>query len=591
MNTPAIEGAYKFIDSKVIIRIRDRVCDSTEELLASPLFHEVTERFVRELVRRDSPLLVLFAKPSTQIDDSDIESLVHTLQMIARMQLDWAAKLLEDDRRFIDSPVLLHQFMEELYNYWRKFERFLVCDSAGDVLDQRPYRTFNSTVESLMNLVRSAYREVQENLLGRHPRIYRQIAAGVEVAAIALPKELPIAESYASLLKSIPVIRQVLLYPPLLITPPMNKRTGSFQRVDANPLEQVEINSGEWLCYPARVGRLLILVYFHEKFFELGFALCNLFELADDEALEQKPDAIFLFGVPEHALDSLASLPTVFYDDVANDVLVGAIPCRDEFGYFGYLKKMILTLHNIKMMKQGRMPFHGAMVHLDLMEGRTATVLLFGDTGAGKSETLEAFRTLAGEKIRELTIIADDMGSLEIAPDGTVVGYGTEVGAFVRLDDLQPGYAFSQLDRSIIMNPSRINARVVLPVTSYANVVKGTPVDIVLYANNYELVDDSHPVIAPFATAEEALAVFSDGTAMSKGTTTATGLVHTYFVNVFGPLQYPQLHDEIATCYFKVFFDKGITSAQLRTQLGIPGWERQGPEMAARALLDLLEEQ
>jgi hypothetical protein len=329
------------------------------------------------------------------------------------------------------------------------------------------------------------------------------------------------------------------------------------------------------------------MVYFHEKFFELGFTMSNLFELADDATLQQKPDAIFLFGMPENSLDHLAELPTVFYDD--GDLLVGAIPRRAEFGYFGYLKKMILTLHNIRVMQAGKMPFHGAMVSLQLKGGKSANILLFGDTGAGKSETLEAFRSLAGAQIREMTIVADDMGSLDFGPDGHILASGTEIGAFVRLDDLQPGYAFSELDRSIIMNPSQTNARVVLPVTSYENVVRGFPVDIVLYANNYETVDDQHPVVAPFSTPAAALKVFREGAAMSKGTTTSTGLVHTYFVNVFGPMQYPELHDEIARRFFEGFFEQKTLVAQLRTRLGLPGWEHSGPEVAARALLDLLE--
>ena len=68
-------------------------------------------------------------------------------------------------------------------------------------------------------------------------------------------------------------------------------------------------------------------------------------------------------------------------------------------------------------------------------------MVIVGDSAAGKSESLEALRVLADEHLRSYTIIADDMGSLEIASDGTVRGYGTEIGAFVRLDDLQAGYA------------------------------------------------------------------------------------------------------------------------------------------------------
>jgi hypothetical protein len=111
---------------------------------------------------------------------------------------------------------------------------------------------------------------------------------------------------------------------------------------------------------------------------------------------------------------------------------------------------------------------------------------------------------------------------------------------------------------------------------------------MVLYANNYEEVDDDHPIIERFTDPAAALEVFREGTAMSKGTTTSTGLVHTYFANIFGPVQYKSLHDDIAHNYFEHFFQQGIFVGQLRTRLGIAGWERKGPEEAAQMLLDLL---
>ncbi len=66
-------------------------------------------------------------------------------------------------------------------------------------------------------------------------------------------------------------------------------------------------------------------------------------------------------------------------------------------------------------------------------------------------------------------------------------------------------------------------------------------IDMVLYANNYEEVDQQHPVIERFDSPEQALEVFRAGAVMSKGTTTTTGLVHTYFANIFGALQYRDL--------------------------------------------------
>ncbi|HTP59853.1 MAG TPA: phosphoenolpyruvate carboxykinase, partial [Spirochaetia bacterium] len=344
-----------------------------------------------------------------------------------------------------------------LYNFWRSFERYAVCDSEGDALDKRPYRTFNETVENFSHLVRGVYRDVQENIQGMHPRIYRQLHAGVEISAIALSPEIPLPPGPYEKLRGVAVVRQILLNPPLILEPPMNKRTGSFIRVPVNPLERVTVNSSDWLCYPARVGDLLILVYFHNTFFELGFSLCNLFEIADDADLKRKPDAVYVFGDPTNGLDGIAEMPTVFHDDAANGVFVAAVPNRKEYGYFGYLKKMVLTLHNAIKMKQGRLPFHGALLSIQLKGGRGANVLLMGDTGAGKSESIEALRGMADADIRDLAIVADDMGSLELRDD-TVIAYGTEIGAFLRLDDLNPGFAFGQIDRAIIMSASKTNA-------------------------------------------------------------------------------------------------------------------------------------
>jgi energy-coupling factor transporter ATP-binding protein EcfA2 len=496
--------------------------------------------------------------------------------------------IFEKSIEFLSDPDLLNDFIENLYDYWRHFDRFIINDSEGDRLDKRPYRTFNETIERLTHLIRTVYRHIQENITGSHPTVYRQVPAGAEMAVISLPKKIPYTSQKYSQLSTIPVIRQMLIYPPLVIQQPMNKRTGDFKKIGKNPLELVNLDTKEWICYPAMVGKLLIMVYFHIEFFELGFSLCNLFKLAEDADLKRKPDAVFLYGVPGNSIDGLAEYATVFHDDEESGIFVGAIPNRPEFGYFGYLKKMVLTLHNSIMMKKGTMPFHGAMVKIMLQGNKEATILMMGDTGAGKSETLEAFRVLGENHIRQLTIIADDMGSIEIDAEGNAIGYGTEIGAFLRLDDLQPGYAYGHLDRSIIMNPSQVNARIVFPVTKYETLTQGQRIDYILYANNYENIDPEHQVIEKFDSPELALKTFSEGKVMAKGTTTASGLVHSYFANIFGPPEYRDLHDAIAKRYFEGFFKANVFVGQMRTRLGIPGFESTGPREAALELLRII---
>ncbi|NTW88557.1 MAG: phosphoenolpyruvate carboxykinase [Desulfobulbaceae bacterium] len=486
---------------------------------------------------------------------------------------------------------MFHKFVEGLYDFWKKFDRFLVLhsDPGPSSFDKRPYRSFNSTTEELTHLVRAIYRDICENITGDHPRVYRQVAAGCDVGLIAIPKTTPLPENYHNQFGKIPVIRQVWITPPFIIDPPTNTRTGEFQRIHKNPLDDVAFSEEEWLCYPAQVGRLVIYIYFHQHFFSLGCALANLFELASDVQLTQKPDAIYFYGMPPETMTVFGDLPTVFFDDEVNHLLIAAVPNEDRFGYFGYLKKMVLTLHNIAMMKKGCMPYHGAMLRISLKTGKSANILIMGDTATGKSETLEAFRIIGSDHIRDIQIIADDMGSLEIGPDGKLLAYGTEIGAFIRLDDLQQGYAFGQIDRAIIMSPQKTNARVVLPVTTMEEVLHGYPVDFLLYANNYEEVDEEHPILDHLHAAEHALQVFREGAAMSKGTTTASGLVHSYFANIFGPPQYKELHEKLAYSSFQAAYKNNTWVGQLRTRLGIAGFEASGPQAAAKALLALLE--
>ncbi|OGX37114.1 MAG: hypothetical protein A3D87_00430 [Omnitrophica WOR_2 bacterium RIFCSPHIGHO2_02_FULL_50_17] len=580
-------GSFEILEKKVIIRLQNRVCETADELLSSALFKEILLRGISVLKERGSRLLKIFGKD--EMDESGVDLLIQTLKFLTKMRRDLVVKVVRGSEVFFRDPDLFNDFVEYVYNYWRSFDRFVICDSQGSDLDKRPYRTFHTTIEQITHLVRGIYRDVQENITGNHPRVYRQVGAGAEISAISIMRDIPFPTKVYEKLNGIPIIRQVLLYPPLILDPPMNKRRGRFTRVPENPLEAVHIDKGEWLCYPAKVGQLIVLIYFQKKFFELGFSLCNLFQLAEDEDLQHKPDAVYAFGVTDNQLDHFGDFPTVFYDDTANDMLVGAVPNRDEFGYFGYLKKMVLTLHNIKVLKKGNLPFHGALVKIILKGSREATLLFFGDTGAGKSETLEALRELGYKHIQDVIVIADDMGSLHINPAGEIIGYGTEIGAFLRLDDLQPGYAFGQIDRAIIMSPNKINARIVLPVTTYENVMKGHKVDFILYANNYEDIDEEHSIIERFSSAGEALKVFREGAVMSKGTTTSQGIVHSYFANIFGPPQYKELHDPLAEKYFNTFFDAGLWVGQMRTRLGLPGWERKGPEESARELLRIIQ--
>jgi len=574
--------------SQLILNTSGVICSNTREIVSSEMFEDAITRFAKSLAKNGSPLA---DQLDFELDKQEhVDRLVAILRTLSVNTVEQLVKLIPGTDHLLNKRETLHQLVEELYNFWRNYDRFMVCRSkeGPESHDLRPYRTFNSTIENLSHRIRALYRDICENITGDHPTVYRQVTAGCNVGLIAVNMNWPCPASYSSLLGGIPIIRQLLLNPPLILRPPMNKRTGEFQRVNTNPLDGLSVNKDEWFCYPAQVGPLVIFAYIHQKFIGLGCSMCNLFELATEEQIAKGPDAIFMFGVPPASMSQYGDLPTVFFDDSANSVLTAAIPCEDRFGYFGYIKKMMLTLHNVVMIKRGLMPFHGAMVRIELKNGTSANVLLLGDTATGKSESIEALRVLGDQHLRSLHIIADDMGALEVTPSGSIRGYGTEIGAFIRLDDLQHGYAFNQIDRAIFHNPHLINARVILPVTTLAEVLRGYTIDFMLYANNFEAVDASHPIIDRLCSVEEALDTFRSGRAMAKGTTTSTGLTQTYFANVFGPTQYQAEHDVLAQKVFKAAFDSGVFVGQMRTRLGIDGFEAKGPQEAAQALFELI---
>ena len=246
---------------------------------------------------------------------------------------------------------------------------------------------------------------------------------------------------------------------------------------------------------------------------------------------------------------------------------------------------MLLTLYNVKMIEQGNLPLHGACVHITMKNGTTKNVVIIGDSGAGKSESLEALSAYAGDNISSQLTVFDDMGTFKMV-NGKIQAFGTEIGAFVRLDDMASGYAYNEMDRAIFMNPDKINSRLVIPVATYPQIMKGYEVDMVLYANNYDEVCESE--VSFFDNIEDAKATFIRGARKAKGTTQEVGLVESFFANPFGPVQREAQTRVIIDKYFSELYKCGIPVGQLHTKLAVTGMEHEGPAAAAKKLFELL---
>jgi hypothetical protein len=571
-----------FMDDRVILYGHPGLCRTPEELLSSDGFQMILQHFLKKMTSQDSPILNCLSafKAGAEYD----------IRKLADFLKDLLVKDVHETAFAKTDLVLLKDFIEELYSYWRRRERFVIFDrdvEDGGIDLKEYHQIFIRANEEFKSLVLGTYRHICAHVTGDWFKVYRQLPAGVGVGLLAekINWKFP-GESYQKL-KNIPFIRLSLIYPPLIYYTKSNKRIGKFNPLPRNPMDSVKLDSSRWLCFPAKIGILMVYIYFHKDFVSHAAGLSNLFELASaQEVANRQPDGIMLFGVDPALMDNQL---VGYYEDNQNKVVVGAVAYQpQDVDYFGYFKKTALTIHNLIMIERGNLPIHGAMAKIDLKSGKSAHVVIVGDSGAGKSESLEAFRVLADKYIRQLTVIFDDMGSLNMTPDGKVVGCGTEVGAFVRLDDLHPGYAYTEIDRSVFMNPHMGNARLVMPITEYRHVVAGYPVDIFLYANNYDNVDDEHPSMEVMTDEVASYEVFANGARLAKGTTDEKGLVHTYFANPFGAPQKKEKHESLARKFIGQLLKNGKRVGQLRTRLGITGYETKGPEEAAQALFQFI---
>lgn len=569
--------------NKAIINFSNNYCKSEVEVLNSEAFRAVIEHYIKRSCKSQSKVLV--SVNSMINNDGDMRVLADkTIFLFKQLLVSDSlsiSKLFDDFKSIYIDRKVLREYVEEIYGYWRSLERFALINN--NKVEKGILNTnFIEAKEVFDKLIIDLYRKISNNVSMTKPNVYRQLSAGTNALMVVVNDIWKAPEEYA-ILDEVPFVKEAVLRAPFITYPMRNKRDGIFGEID-NPFKISDVNPESLLCFPIKVGKHLAYIYVDNDFLSHGLSLCNLFEIPQiDEIKDRKPDLMVLFGTRQKDDEQLSG----YYIDEKNDMIVGYVSKSDNHDYFGYMKKIILTIHNILNIRNGILPIHGAMVKIELKNGNMANIVIVGDSGAGKSESIEAFRMLASDYISNMTIVFDDMGSFEIR-DGKVIAYGTEIGAFVRLDDLDPGYAFKELDRSIFMNPDKINARLITPVSEYEDVIKGEEVDFFFYANNYTKPEnESIDIIEDKDTVKD---IFLKGRRMTKGTTTESGITESFFANPFGPTQMQKETLEIFNDVFDILYADNKQIGVIYTQLGVEGMEKTGPRLAALNLFEKIKE-
>lgn len=322
---------------------------------------------------------------------------------------------------------------------------------------------------------------------------------------------------------------------------PANKRAYPFYELEHNPLNVENFVADEWICIPLKVGDLVILAYIHKSrgCIEMEPGLMNLFPFAEvaDFTGENRPDGLFFFGDPRTEFKDLG-----YYWDEDNDILIGLVPNMDELKYFGYSKKPLLTLHNVLAIRRAEIPLHC---------GCTRYVVKFDQN------TDEPY-------IAEMTVKADDMGKirLEKGDDEKTrpMFYGTETGAFACLDGFSEQAKLAMQGREIGYNKeSGSNSRQIVPITDAEEVMTPSQLDVLLYMNNFTIIETGKSVIDTNMTVEEAIDQFRLGERVAAGSTkTHRGdKESSHWANPF-----PLLQEADGTVIHQDLYDKFIESEE-----------------------------
>ncbi|MDR2624375.1 MAG: hypothetical protein LBC39_07440 [Methanobrevibacter sp.] len=559
------EGLY-LNNNLAIINFDLTYPSSTKELLNSPCFKEFTKRYMLHLKEEDLNLYKWLLKGDS-IHDA-IYEILKTFRLLLVVSPD------EFDNYYLKDKNLLLKFVEGFHDYWMSYRRFSVTKTRFN----RKTETHFVLRDSYFNRrLRSFYRDIEQCLIGEKNNVYRQLNTGTNASLLVYQLEnFFLSDKYGDLY-GIPIIESVMIRTPMIISTNSNKREGAFEEANQNPILEFDGDENSWFGYPAKVGNLFFMIYFHRDFIYNGVSLANLFELASPKVAHSKPDGILLFGNRNQAKN-------LFYYDEEEDLWIGTVGYDVKSEYFGYMKKMILTLYNLKVMNMGWLPIHGSFVNVYLKNDGKKGLLLVGDSGAGKSESIEALKNLENDIVKQVEVIFDDMGSLHVE-DGIPYAQGTEIGAFIRLDDLSPGTPYENMDRSIFFNPDKNNARLIIKTTNYNVISKNHEIDLLCYLNNY----DDKKGMYEFEDLEKGKKVFISGKRMSKGTTQEVGFSETYFANPFGPMQKKELCDELIDKIFKSLKAKGVYIGEIYTQLGLNKKDEDPLNTVAEELLKFLQ--
>jgi len=516
-----------------ILEIKDS-CTTSEQLLRSYAFARYLKIYKKEYLED----LEIKGEKHSQEAKQKTELIANlTLKDILQIfEREAQGKELERDKAIV-------RFLDGCYHHYRKkgFTRLVRMNNNIVITGEESQAKFKTKIsekaENLSELIISTRRKLLDRVGLGH---------GISRSSVSDASPNVTTGEISGHFANMPAAYSKLAHTNLTVTADIktgvhyetsvNKRAFPFFELDHNPLDLNIFKPDDWVAVPLSVGKWLIIAYIHKSrgCIEMEPGLLNLFPLfkIDNQFVNKKPDGIFFFGYPGAKKEDLG-----FYHDKGNDLLIGMVPQFPEYGYFGYCKKPILTLHNVLAILKGDFPLHC---------GCNRYVVGFD------KKTDEPF-------ISDIFIKADDMGKAEFYKDDNdklrkLKFYGTEIGAFACLDGFSEQAKLQLVGREIGYNASAgTNARQIVPVAEEKEVSTGSDLDLLLYINNYDLKEPGETMVDTSMPVKDAIVHFHDGRRCAAGSTQTGrgGTEISYWANPF-----PLLKDNDGTILHKNLYEK-----------------------------------
>lgn len=266
------------------------------------------------------------------------------------------------------------------------------------------------------------------------------------------------------------------------------------------------MNPKDYVMKMIQVGGTKVLLVMNRAYSHYMVEELRLFPQTDltPEDLENcKPDAVSFLGLPSKVMGEDYRIGYFLdRDSEGNSLPVSWVDAESITDYMGYLKKPILTVANEKVEEKEMLSVHGSAFSIIFKNGLRKTIVMAGDSGTGKSETIIAMieqiinnQGLAAQ-VEGIEFLSGDMLSLFEGDDKQLYMLGTEQGDFMRMTDIPADWKKRVRDRINTGSKTNLsdkkNPRITIGnLCDPVEFQKPVRVNSFLNINNFEVPTDS----------------------------------------------------------------------------------------------------